>query len=151
MGGARAGLGQQDLEAGPPDPHGPVRIPRLGPDDVGEASGHPVIGVVGKSARQLDEEHGGRPAVPGVTGGFVAEGGQPVLPGVELDGAPDALDDGALASLAELRRTFDERLDPGRRALVVVFFGQDELAGPLGSGCGGERRGVVEGVGHEEP
>ena len=139
------------MEPRPADPDRPVGVARLGPDDVGEAGRHAVVGVVGEAARQFDEEHRHRPAIPGVTGGLVAEGGQPVLAGVEFDGAPNALDVGSLATLAELRRALDEGFDPSRRPLVVVFIGQDELAGPLGSGCGGERRGVVEGVGHGEP
>ena len=85
--GAR--LGQQQLEPRPADPDGPIRIAGLGPDDLGEAGRHPVVGVVGEPARQFDEEHRRRPAVPGMAGGLVAEGGQPVLAGVEFDGAAD--------------------------------------------------------------
>jgi hypothetical protein len=48
-----------------------------------------------------------------------------------------------MPSFPQLRRAVDEGLDPAGRPLVVMLIGQDELAGPLRSGSGGGRLGIV--------
>ena len=152
------GLGEEDMEAGRPDPGDTVGLPGDRADEGAHPRRDPVHGSsIGRD--QFDDEHGRRPGVAGDAGVLPVEGGFPVGPRVERQRGPrptqraGAEVQRARPTLAD--RPVEERLDTLAGPLVVMVDREGEPRSPSGApmprAAASGRIGSVSGVAHGAP